>query len=140
MDALFKDVKQLKAAAKNKDAVKEKPERVFLSLNYMLGDVYGTLPRYDTRRLVFKVMITPNQQFDSYGIGLGYRLASNPFSLSNKDSEGHGGLVIFAGRFWTRPEKSPLDVPNTDTRRVASTSLGISYSLGAALDWLKPSK
>lgn len=139
VDAIFKDVKQLKAAAKSKDDIQGKPEHVFLSLNYMAGDVYGTLPSIDYRRLVIKGMITPNQQLDSYGFGLGYRLPGK-FSLSTSDNEDHSGVVIFVGRFWTRPAKSPLDIPNTDSRRIASTSIGISYSLGAALDWLVPKK
>ncbi|MBC3831017.1 hypothetical protein H8K33_05825 [Undibacterium amnicola] len=139
VDAIFKDVKQLKAAAKSKDDIQGKPERVFLSLNYMVGDVYGTLPTFDHRRLVLKGLITPNQQIDSYGVGLGYRLPGL-FSTSKIDSEEHSGLVVFVGRFWTRPAKSPLDIPNTDSRRIASTSVGISYSLGAALDWLVPKK
>lgn len=136
VDANLSDLKQVKDAVKNNKDVAKKAERLFIGLNYMLGDVYAPLPKWHYKRLVIKAMVTPNQNFDSYGVGLGYRLPISFESKGKKDSEENSGFVIYYGSFWTRPA-NPLD---HDSGRVRANSWGVSYSLGSALEWLTPKK
>jgi len=139
VDANFSDLKTAREAINGKEPQK-KAERLFLGLNYMVGDIYAQQPKFSLDRVVVKAMVTPNQSFESYGVGIGYRLFSSFSVGGTTDLDSHSGLVIYYGRFWTRPGKTTGSMADIDSRRIPSNSWGISYSLGSALDWLKPSK
>lgn len=137
VDAVTKGAGHLKYNVEQKTlTLRDKPEQVYLGFNYMLGDVYSNLPRLSYRRLVIKAMVTPNQQFDSFGLGVGYRLPNTIFSTKSIDSTDHSGFVLFFGRFATRNDTAN----SIDSRRTYSSRIGISYSFGAALDQLFPKK
>lgn len=141
IDGTVKGASQFKYDTTNKTiALKDKPDQLYLGLNYMLGDLFGTLPKLDYRRIVIKAMAAPNKQLDSFGIGLGYRLPNTIFATKGKDSEDHSGFVFFVGKFWTKGDAQNGSTLVVDGRRTTSTRYGIGYSLGAALDWLAPKK
>lgn len=141
-DVLAKGASQLKYDFDTRAVThKDKPTQIYLGINYMFGDVYGTLPGLDARRTVLKLIATPNKELNSVGVGLGYRLPSKfTFSTSKIDSVDHSGVVIFVARLWTKGEALDGTTVVDDNRRLASTRVGISYSIGTALGWLGPKK
>lgn len=141
-DVLTKGAKELKYDVDNKAITqRDKPEQVYIGINYMIGDVYGKLPPLDVGRTVIKLIATPNRQLDSVGLGLGYRLpGAFSFGTSKVDSVDHSGVVIFVARMWTKSDSVNGTTVARDNRREASTRIGISYSIGTALGWIAPKK
>ena len=141
-DVLAKGASQLKYDFDTRAIThKDKPDQIYLGVNYMFGDVYGTLPGLDARRVVLKLVATPNKQLNSVGLGFGYRLPSKfSFNTSKTDSVDHSGVVIFVARLWTKGEGVSGTTVVDDNHRLASTRVGISYSIGTALAWLGPKK
>lgn len=141
-DVLTKGASQLRYDFDTKGLThKDKPSQIYLGINYMFGDVYGTLPGLDQRRVVLKFLATPNRQLNSVGLGIGYRLPSSfTFGTAKTDSVDHSGVVIFVARLWTKGETLNGSAVEDGNKRLASTRFGISYSIGTALGWLGPKK
>lgn len=141
-DVLTKGAKELKYDFDAKAITqRDKPEQVYIGINYMIGDVYGKLPPLDVGRAVIKLIATPNRNLDSVGLGLGYRLpGAFSFGTSKADSVDHSGVVIFVARMWTKSDSVNGTTVARDNRREASTRIGISYSIGTALGWIAPKK
>ncbi|MEO8007517.1 MAG: hypothetical protein ABI728_03210 [Betaproteobacteria bacterium] len=132
-DVLVKGAKQLKYDSSSKTITeKEKPSQIYLGINYMIGDLYTPYDWMDPHRLVIKGLLSASKSpFDSYGVGIGYRFAEGIYDPNAKTNS---GFVLFVGSFWTKGDQETAAI---DSKRTQSWRLGISYSLGTALDWLK---
>jgi hypothetical protein len=132
-DVLIKGAKQLKYDSNAKTITeKEKPSQIYLGINYMFGDLYTPYDSADWHRFVIKGLVSASSSpFDSYGVGIGYRFAERIFDPNAKSNS---GFVLFVGSFWTKGDQETVDV---DGSRKKSWRVGLSYSVGTALDWLK---
>jgi hypothetical protein len=135
-DVIVDGAKQLKYDSDTKSITeKDKPNQIYLGINYMLGDLYSPADALSKDRIIIKGLLSPSKKpFDSFGIGLGYRFAEGIFDPENK---ANSGFVVFVGSFWTKSDQLDGQTVSTDSTRKQSWRVGIGYSLGAALDWLK---
>lgn len=135
-DAIIKGASQLKYNPDTKSTIhKEMPDKIYLGINWMLGDVYGKYQTVDHRRIVIKGLIQANKRpFDSAGIGLGYRFA-DIFSPDTASGKNNSGFVLYVAHYWTKPDSDNL--PSDISGRTKSVRVGLSYSLGTAIEWLK---
>ncbi len=134
-DAIVRGVKELKYDPDSKTIVeREKPQQLYLGINYMMGDVLRKYPWYSGERVVAKFMFLPNKHpFDSIGAGIGFRVVDGVF----KDNDISGGLVIFAGSFWSKNDAVETSTGAVTQRgRSQSWRFGLSYDVSTLLGWL----
>lgn len=138
-DGLVDSAKTLKWDSATRTLKSDKaPEQLYLSANYMWGDLYGSYKPYDVNRMALKFMVLPSRKpFDSVGLGLGYRVAEGSFrSSADATPASDGGFMVFAGVFWTRADGIDAAGNRTDGSRERSVRVGVSYSLDTLLGWL----
>lgn len=137
-DAIVKGAKELKYDTDKKAIfARDKPEQLYLGINWMVGDVYGRYDRLAKERLVGKVMLLPSRHpFDSVGLGLGYRFADGIFN-SETGIQPTGGFMIFVGHFWTKNDEVDATGNVAQGGRSRSWRFGVSYGLDSLLGWLK---
>jgi hypothetical protein len=136
-DAVVRGANQVKWDAATRTLVaQDKPDQLYLGVNFMRGDIYARHDAWTTDRLVVKFLFQPSKKpFDSVGLALGYRFADGVFTLN--DDADSGGFVVFAGAFWTRTDQLDAAGAVVGGKRERSWRVGVSYSLGTLLDWLK---
>lgn len=135
-DAVVKGVKELKYD-KDQKAIfaRDKPEQLYLGINWMNGDVYGKYSTVSMERAVLKLLLSPTRHpFDSFGLGVGYRFAD--FS-SEGTLQPNGGFILFAGHFWSKNEQVDTSGVVNQGGRSRSWRVGVSYGLDSLLGWLK---
>jgi hypothetical protein len=131
-DVLTKGASQLKFDSQTGTVTeKDKPSAIYLGLNWMLGDVYSRNPNLLTReRIVVKAdLLMSKSPFDSYGVGLGYRL--HDFG----DPTATGGFMVFVASMWTKADDGGQAAGGA--KRKQSWRIGVAYGLDSALSWLK---
>jgi hypothetical protein len=138
-DALFKGAKELKWDAATKTlSAKDKPNQLYVGINWMKGDVLSRTDAAAVDRMVFKLSFLPTRKpFDSVGVGVGYRLSDSVFTTDASQGK-DGGVMVFAGHFWTKSDA--LDAagqPINGGKREKSWRLGLSYSFDTLLGTLK---
>jgi hypothetical protein len=123
-DVLTSKLSQLKFdKATNQITEQSKPNQAFLSVNYMLGDIFGNSPKLSVDRIVFKFMLNASSKpLDSVGIGIGYQ-----FHALTGDEKQPGALGVFAGYFKTKGTGGAGDN--------SAVKVGVSYSLDTLLGW-----
>lgn len=115
---------------------RDKPQQLYLGLNYMWGDIYKKYDSGDRNRFVGKLMVLPSKRpFDSVGIGVGYRFAENVFTAATDQPT--GGFMVFVGSFWTKGDKLDANGAVVPGKREQSWRVGISYSLDNLFGWLQ---
>lgn len=136
-DAVVRGADEVKWDAATRTLVaRDKPDQLYLGVNYMVGDVYAKHDAWSTDRFVYKLMFQPSKKpFDSVGLALGYRFADGIFSPGA--AADNGGFMVFAGAFWTRTDQLDAAGAVVGGRRERSVRVGVSYSLGTLLEWLK---
>lgn len=135
-DAVVKGVKELRYDRDQKAVFsRDKPEQLYLGINWMKGDVYGKYKVGSPERIVGKLMLSPTRHpFDSFGLGVGYRFAD--FS-SEGTLQPNGGFILFVGHFWSKNEQVDAAGVVNQSGRSRSWRLGVSYGLDSLLGWLK---
>jgi hypothetical protein len=138
-DLLVKGAKELKWDNATKTlSAREKADSLYVGINWMKGDVLSRQDAASMDRLVFKLSFLPTRKpFDSFGVGIGYRLSESVFTLDANQAK-DGGVMLFAGHFWTKSDA--LDAagqPINGGKREKSWRLGISYSFDTLLGTLK---
>ncbi|RQP25800.1 hypothetical protein DZC73_01665 [Albitalea terrae] len=136
-DAVVNGVKELKYDPDKKIILeRDKPQQVYLGINYLFGDVYKRYDAGDGHRLVAKLLIAPSRRpFDSVGIGLGYRFADGVFTMQKDQPT--GGFILFIGSFWTKGDQLDASGAVVQAGRKQSWRLGMSYGLDTLFDWIK---
>lgn len=130
-DVITRKAKQLKYDFDKKMiSEKDKPSAIYLGINYMIGDVYSRQTGWlSTDRIILRGQISASKSpFDSYGVGLGYRLAD--FS----DAKTNGGFLIFASKIWTKPDTT--NSPPIGIDKKSGWHFGLGYSVDSAIGWL----
>ena len=142
-DAIVRGVKEIKYDPGQKTVVeRDKPKQLYIGFNWMYGDVLSKAPQFSADRLVGKILISPTKNpFDSVGVGIGYRLVDGVFKRPVGDSMNapdiSGGLVVFVGRFWTKPDMAGApDDADARHRWQAGVRFGLSYDVSTLLGWL----
>ncbi len=137
-DAIVNGAKELKYDPDKKAVFpRDKPEQLYLGINWLWGDVYSRYNWLSEQRLVAKLMILPSRRpFDSVGVGVGYRFADGVFDIKS-GLQTTGGFIVFAGHFWTKNDA--LDASGNPIRdgRSRSWRVGVSYGLDSLLGWVK---
>lgn len=142
-DAVVRGVKELKYDQDKKGVFeRDKPDQLYLGINYMVGDVYGRYDLLSADRLVGKLLISPSKRpFDSVGLGVGYRFMDLSDLLDSKGKtngpQASGGFVLFVGHFWTKGDSADNDGGASNGKRTQSWRVGLSYSLDTLFGWLK---
>ncbi len=137
-DAIVKGAKELKYDPDKKAIFsRDKPEQLYLGINWMVGDVYSRYDRLSTQRAVLKLMILPSRHpFDSVGVGVAYRFADGVIDFES-GLKPTGGFMVFAGHFWTKNDTVDASGNTTQDGRSRSWRIGVSYGLDSLLGWVK---
>lgn len=136
-DAVVRGANEVKWDAATRTLVaQDKPNQLYLGVNYMFGDVYARHDAWAKERFAIKFLLQPSKKpFDSVGLALGYRFADGIFAPGAPADS--GGFMVFAGAFWTRTDQLDAAGAVVGGKRERSWRVGVSYSLGTLLDWLK---
>lgn len=115
---------------------KEKPQQLYLGINYMRGDIYGEHDRWSLDRFVYRMMLSGSSRpLDSFGVALGYR-----FGAGRLEKE-VGGFMLSVAAVWAKREEIAATVGDRDVveshgHGKPSFRVVMSYSLDSALNWL----
>jgi hypothetical protein len=138
-DALVRGANEVKWNSASRTLVpQDKPQQLYLAINYLKGDVYSKYAPVSWDRVVGKLLLQPSKRpFDNVGVGIGYRFADGGSLLETVKTEDHTGAVLFVGHFWTRSDQVDAAGAVSKGRYEKSWRLGVSYSLGSLLQWLE---
>lgn len=118
---------------------REKDVQLYLSLNYLFGDVLADVDEGEASKglgsFSFKIfMRASSKPLDSAGVGLGYRLPKISMNKLNLDVS---GVNLFVGHFWTKEDAIEGGVAKPDSERDAQWRVGVTFDVGSMIKAVK---
>lgn len=122
---------------------KDKESQLYLSLNYLLGDVLvgvdesagpGAPKRWYDDFAIKLFVHASSRPFDSAGVGVGYRVPSLELRGVNF---GLRGLNFYGGYFWTKQDEIEGGVPVENGDRDTKWRFGVTFDVASMIESVK---
>lgn len=122
---------------------KDKDVQLYLSLNYLLGDVLVDMDEGGkptgwnnfVDNLSIKLFVRASSRpFDSAGVGLGYRVPKIDLGFGDL---GLSGLSIYGGYFWTKEDAIKNGSPDPNGSRDGQWRVGVTFDVESMIKAVK---